>query len=274
MTIAHIIILLVTGIVAGFGGGLLGLGGAFLFNPILYFVFSSMGIHTDLAVRMAFGTSLLVVLPLAVSGTWHHNKKGTVWWKAAIVMGICTLVTAYGGATLAAYLPGHVLKISFGVIIFSLGVRMLIAKTPQVEPEPRDNPWIWAAWAVPVGVLAGLIGVGGGGMIIPIMVLVFKFNMHTAIATSLAMVAFTSLGGVAGYIVNGIGVPDLPPYSIGYVSLPAWFLLLVGSVTMPQVGVIVAHKLPAKKLKYIFIALQLYLGLRMIGVFDWLGWPI
>ena len=98
--------------------------------------------------------------------------------------------------------------------------------------------------------------------------------MHTAVATSLAIIIFTSIGGVIGYIVNGLGVPNLPAYSIGYVNLPAWFLLAITSVGMAQVGAITAHKLPAKQLRYIFIAVMFYMGLKMLGVFDWLGWSI
>ena len=88
------------------------------------------------------------------------------------------------------------------------------------------------------------------------------------------MMLFTSIGGIIGYIVNGIGVPDLPPYSIGYVNLPSWLLLVVSSIGMAQVGAITAHRLPAGKLRYIFVILMFYLGFRMLGVFDWLGWPL
>ncbi|GAI41347.1 unnamed protein product, partial [marine sediment metagenome] len=92
MTIAYIIILLATGIGVGFAGGLLGVGGAFIMTPVQYMIFTGMGIPTDVAIKLAFGTSLLVVLPLAASGAWRHSKKGAVWWKAAIVMGGCGLV--------------------------------------------------------------------------------------------------------------------------------------------------------------------------------------
>ena len=68
MEFSHIIILLVTGIVVGFAGGLLGLGGAFIMTPVQYIVFSDMGLPADIAVKLAFGTSLLVVLPTAASG--------------------------------------------------------------------------------------------------------------------------------------------------------------------------------------------------------------
>ena len=95
--------------------------------------------------------------------------------------------------------------------------------------------------------------------------------MHNAVATSLAIMIFTSIGGVMGYIINGLNVPGLPAYSIGYINLPSWFLLALTSIGLAQVGAITAHRLPAKQLRYIFIALMLYMGLNMLGAFDWLS---
>jgi uncharacterized membrane protein YfcA len=276
MTLAHIVILLATGIVVGFAGGLLGLGGAFIMTPVQYLIFTAMGIPPDMAIKLAFGTSLLVVLPLAASAAWRHSIKGAVWWQAALVMGGIGLVCAFGGATLATHLPGTGLKIAFGAIILLSAIRMLTARLPQVEEEPRDNPWLWAAWAIPIGFIIGVLGIGGGTVMIPVTVLALRFKMHNAIATSLAIMLFTSTGGIIGYIINGLGVPQLQDiaYTIGYVNLASWFLLAVTSVGMAQVGAITAHKLPAKQLKYIFIAVMFYMGLKMLGVFDWLGWPL
>ena len=274
MTLAHIIILLATGIGVGFAGGLLGLGGCFIMTPVQYMIFTSMGIPIDTAIKLAFGTNLLVVLPTAASGAWRHSSKGAVWWKAAVVIGGCGLVCAFGGATLATHLPGAGLKIAFGAIIFLSAIRMLTTKSAKLEEEPRGNPWLWAAWAIPIGVVTGILGIGGGVLMVPVMVLALKFKMHNAIATSLAVMIFTSSGGAIGYIINGLGVPNLPAYSIGYVNLLSWFLLAVTSVTMAQVGAITAHKLPAKQLRYIFVVVLFFVGLKMLGIFDWLGWPI
>jgi len=274
MALAHIITLLATGVVVGFASGLLGLGGAFIMTPVQYLVFTAMGVPTDLAVKLAFGTSLLVILPLSASGAWRHSIKGAVWWKAAFIMGGIGLVCSFGGATLAAHLPGAALKIAFGVIVLLSALRMLTSQQPKIEQEPRQNPWLWAAWAAPVGLLSGILGIGGGVLMIPVLVLALRFRMHNAIATSLAVMLFTSIGGVIGYLINGLDVPGLPDYSIGYIHLPSWFLLAVTSVGMAQVGAITAHKLPARQLKYIFIAVIFYMGLKMLGVFDWLGWPL
>jgi len=274
MALAHIIILLATGLVVGFAGGLLGLGGAFIMTPVQYLIFTAMGLPTDIAIKLAFGTSLLVVLPLAASGAWRHSIKGAVRWKTAFTMGSIGLVCAFGGATLAAHLPGAALKIAFGAIILLSAIRMLTARDPKIEAEPRENPWLWAAWAIPVGIMTGILGIGGGILLIPVLVLALRFRMHNAVATSLAVMIFTSAGGIIGYLINGLDVPGLPDYSIGYIHLPSWFLLAVTSVGMAQVGAITTHKLPARQLKYIFIAVMLYMGLKMLGVFDWLGWPL
>ncbi len=274
MTAAHVIILLVTGIGVGFASGLLGVGGAFIMTPVQYMVFTDMAMPADVAIKLAFGTSLTVILFTAASGAWRHSRKGAVRWKVAVTMGICSMFIAIGGATLAAHLPGPVLKTAFGVVVILSGVRMLIARPLRIEKEPEDSPWLWAAWSVPIGLMAGLTGIGGGVLVLPILVVALKFGIHEAVATSLAVVMFTSIGGVIGYVANGIGVSGLPAYSIGYVNLSSWFLLTVGSVGMAQVGAITAHKLPADWLRYVFIVIMLYMGLKMLGVFEWLGWPI
>jgi len=274
MTIAHIITLLATGAVAGFAGSLLGIGGAVIMTPVQYVLYLAMGLTTDMAIRLAFGTSLLVILPTVASGAWRHSKRGAVRWKAAFILGSCASIAAFGGATLATYLPETVLRVIFGMVAIGMGVRMLVTKPIEIEPEPRNNYCLLILWAIPVGLLTGTTGVGGGIAMVPILMLALGFKMHNAVATSLAAIIFTSLGGVIGYMVNGLNVPNLPAYSIGYVHLPTWFLLAVTSISMAQVGAITAHKLPPKQLRYIFIAVLFYVGLRMLGIFDWLGWPI
>ncbi len=268
MAISHIIILVITGIGVGFFSGLGGVGGGFIMTPVQYMIYTAMDVPTDIAIKLAFGTSLLAILPIAASGAWRHSKKGAVWWRVAIIFGSCSFIAAFGGATIATHLPGTGLKMAFGAAALATGIRMLIAKPPQIKQEPKDNPWLWVAWAIPIGLIAGILGIGGGILAVPILVLALKFEMHQAVATSLAMMIFSSIGGVIGYIINGLGIPNLPPYCIGYVNLPAGFLLAITGVGMAQVGAITAHKLPDKQLRYIFVAVMFYMGLKMLGVFD------
>jgi len=281
MAIIHIIILLAAGILTGFFSGLLGVGGGAILTPAQDIVYAAMGVSENLTIKLAFGTSLLVILPTAVSGAWRHHQRKAVNWKAAVIMGSCTFVAAFAGATLATNLPGVWLKIGFGLLLLATGIRMLYAKLPETEQEPKDNPWLLFAWAIPIGFAVGFLGFGAGIIAVPILVLALRFKMHSAIATSLAIMIFSSAGGVIGYIINGLGIPDLPAHSIGYVHLPSWLLLTATSIGMAQIGAITAHRLPARKIEYIFIVLVFLMGLRMLGagvsllgVFDWLVWLI
>jgi uncharacterized membrane protein YfcA len=270
----YIIALLATGIVVGFAGGLLGVGGCFIMVPVQFWVLTSMGLDAGTAILVAFGTNLAVVLPTAMSGAYGHNKKGAVVWKAAVTMGAAGFFGALFGGYLATLVPGQYLTTLFGLAIFLSAIRMLTAKPPAVEKEPVDDVVTYLLWGIPLGILSGIIGIGGGVILIPVMVLVLHFRMHNAVGTSTALMIFTALGGAVSYIINGWGVAGLPPYSLGYVNVVQWALLASTSIVMAQVGVRVAHRLPAKQLKLVFIAVMVYMGLKMMGVFSLLGLPL
>ena len=283
---SYVLILLATGAGAGFASGLLGVGGGFIMIPIAYWVIVAIGLPPATAIMVAFGTNLLVVLPTVVSGTWGHNKKKAVHWKAVLILGPCGLVGALVGATLAAHLPGEALKIGFGGVVLAVALWMGLGVMPKYPSpdlsrgdrnkvrEPRDDFWPLAACGFAVGMVSGLTGLGGGVLIVPVLVLLLSFPMLMAVGTSLASIMFTSLGGVIAYIINGLGVSGLLPYSIGYVNLPIWLCLAATSVPMAQLGIRTAHALPAKQLRYVFVVVMVYIGLKMIGVFTWLGLPI
>jgi len=269
-------ILLATGAGAGFASGLLGVGGGFIMVPVMYSVIGAMG-FPDIAMKVALGTSLLVILPTAMSGAWRHNKKKAVQWKTALVLGLCGLGGGLAGSTLATHLPERALKTGFGGLVLAIAIWMGLGMMPKLakqRTEPKDNPRLLPALGFPIGMVSGLTGLGGGALIVPALVLALDFPMHMAIGTSVSAIILTSLGGITGYIIHGIGVPDLLPYSIGYINLPMWLCLAGMSVPLAQLGAKTAHALPAKQLRYIFIAVMVYIGLRMIGVFSWLGLPI
>jgi uncharacterized membrane protein YfcA len=238
--------------------------------PVSFWIILAMGISPDIAIRIAFGTSLLVILPTAMSGTWRHNKEKAVRWKTALILGPCALVGGLAGATLAARLPAEILETGFGGLVLAIalwmGLGLMLNSKKEVE-EPRENFWLMGACGFPIGMVSGLTGLGGGVLIVPILVLALNFPMHIAIGTSVASIIFASIGGIVGYIVNGLEVPGLLPYSIGYINLPIWLCLAVSSIPLAQFGARAAHALPAKQLRYVFIAFMVYVGLRMIGVF-------
>jgi len=238
--------------------------------PVSYWIIQAMDVSPDIAIRIAFGTSLLVILPTAISGTWRHNKKKAISWKTALILGLCALVGAVVGATLAARLPNKILEIGFGGLVLAVALWMGLGIMPKLKreaEESREKFWLVAACGFLIGMVSGLTGLGGGALIVPMLVLALNFPMHIAVGTSVASIIFASLGGIVGYIVNGLEVPGLLPYSIGYVNLPIWLCLAATSIPLAQLGARAAHALPAKQLRYIFIAFMVYAGLRMVGVF-------
>ncbi|MBW1715597.1 MAG: sulfite exporter TauE/SafE family protein [Deltaproteobacteria bacterium] len=270
----QIIALLITGIGVGFASGLLGVGGCFIMVPVQYWALTSIGVDPTIAIRIAFGTNLLVVLPTAFSGAMTHHRKGAVLWKAGVTLGITGAIGAFFGAFIASHLPGKVLTFAFGVAVLLGAIRMLKAKPPKITEEPSESLAGFILWGFPLGIFSGIIGIGGGVLMVPIMVFFLKFKIHQAVGTSTALMVFTAVGGSLSFLINGLGVQGLPPYSTGYLNWLQWILLAGCSVPMAIVGARSAHRLPAAQLRYIFIAVMAYMGLKMIGVFAWLHLPI
>ncbi len=238
--------------------------------PVSYWIIQAMNVAPDIAIRIAFGTSLLVILPTAISGTWRHNNKKAVHWKTALILGPCALIGGLLGATLAARLPSEILETVFGGLVLAVALWMSLGMLPKLSRQAgkiRENYWLVGACGFPIGIVSGLTGLGGGVLIVPMLVLTLDFPMHIAVGTSVASIVLASLGGIVGYIVNGIGVPVPLDYSLGYLNLPIWLCLAATSIPMAQLGARAAHALPSKPLRYIFIAFMVYSGLRMIGVF-------
>jgi hypothetical protein len=173
---AQIIALLITGIAVGFASGLLGVGGCFIMVPVQFWALKSIGVDPTIAIRIAFGTNLLVVLPTALSGAMTHNRKGAVLWKAGVAFGLAGVVGAFIGAFIASHLPGKVLTMAFGSAVILGGIRMLTAKPPKIDEGPSDSLTAFILWGIPLGIVSGIIGIGGGVLIVPVMVFFFKIQ--------------------------------------------------------------------------------------------------
>lgn len=270
----HIIVLLITGLGVGFASGLLGVGGCFIMVPVQFWVLKAIGVDPTIAIRIAFGTNLLVVLPTALSGALTHHFKGAVLWKQGVILGVIAAFGAFWGGYFAANISGAILTKLFGAAIILGAIRMLTARPPKVDEQPSENILAYVIWGIILGIVSGLIGIGGGVLMIPVMVVFLKFKMHQAVGTSTALMMFAAIGGVAAYILNGLGIAGLPPYSTGYVNWLQWILLAGCSIPMAFVGARVAHLLPAKQLRYLFVVVMFYMGLKMCGVFAWLNLPL
>lgn len=242
--------------------------------PVQFFLLTSMGVDPNTALRVSFATSLAVILPTAISGALGHWKRGAVVLKPAILLGVTGFAGAFLGALVTSNSPAEILRIIFGALAIFSAFWMLKSKYPEGEEKITGSNFPYFSWGFIGGFSSGLLGIGGGVIMVPILAILLKFRIHKAIGTSITFIIFASLGGILAYILTGQYSTDLPPYSVGYVNLVQLVILAGASIPMARVGVKAAHKLPDEKLRYIFVALLLYIALKMIGVFDWLNLPI
>lgn len=272
--IVYILVLVATGVIVGFACGLLGVGGGFVMVPVQIWALTSSGIDPTIAVRVAFGTSLAVILPTALSGCHGHSCRGVVLWRSGITLGLSGLAGALAGGTIAAHASGDLLKMVFGIVVLAGALRMLLAGKIRPKEVHEEGLLPCILWGFAVGIVSGMTGIGGGVILVPALVIALGFSMHQAVGTSSVAIAFNSVGGTLAYAINGLGTTGLPPYSVGYIDLLQLVLLAGTSVPVAQLGVRAAHRLPGEQLRYVFIALMIYIGLRMMGFFEWLSLPI
>jgi uncharacterized protein len=262
-----IIILAITGAVIGFASGFLGVGGGFLMVPVQFWLLTSLGTDPTLAIRIAFATSLAVVIPTALSGAWGHYCRKCVLLRPLMLMAIPAILGAVAGATVSTHEPGALMKVLFGVLIVIVAVTMFIIRAPPESRPIPENGWLFVLCGFAFGGISGLLGIGGGIVMVPVMIMVLRFSILEAIGTSTALMLCSSAGGVVTYIMNGLAVPGLPPYSLGYVNVLQWFVLAAASVPMAQVGVRTVHRAPPETVKIVFMIVMAVTGFHMIGIF-------
>ena len=110
-------ILILTGAFTGIISGLLGVEEGFIMSPIQYWLLQETGLQPDLALRMALGTSLFVVLLNSISVTLKYQQKQAVLWKQAKIMGISGALFSFGVAVVASHLPASTLSTIFGIVV-------------------------------------------------------------------------------------------------------------------------------------------------------------
>lgn len=257
-------ILFVTGIVAGIESGAFGVGGGSLMTPVQFWLYTAGGMESTLATRLAFGTSLAVIIPTMVSGALAHHRHGVVDWKAAVPMGCAAVFGGIIGGTFATHVPGIVLRIFFAIFILIMAVRMIWQIQGSEEREPAGTRGQYILIGFVIGTLSGLTGLGGGALLVPILVLILGYPIHRAVGTSSACLIFSSGGAMAAYVFNGIGVAGLPLYSIGYVDLLAFAVLAITTIPFARVGVRFAHVCSDRTLKILFAGLLVIIGVAML----------
>ena len=181
----------------GLSLGILGGGGSILTVPIFVYV---MGYSAKQSIAM----SLVVVGATSLVGALRHWRAGSFDVRAALVFGVLAMIGARIGAEVARLIPGIVQLSLLGVVMIVAAVLMLRRReaTGEVQrPRPRNAITVAATAFVglAVGVLTGLVGVGGGFLFVPSLVLLARLPMKTAVGTSLFVIALSTASGAIGY---------------------------------------------------------------------------
>ena len=197
------------GLVIGALVGLLGGGGSILAVPALVYLAGQ-----DL--QQAVATSLLVVGITAVVAVLPRLRERQISWRIGLLFGVAGAATAFTGAAVNRVLPDELTLALFAVVMVGAGVRMLQEKPATGTACAVDGGRVNWRRCLPrtlsgglvVGFLTGLLGVGGGFLIIPVLVLALGLPMPTAIGTSLVVVALNSAAGFAAHA--GEATLDVP----------------------------------------------------------------
>lgn len=235
-------------IVIGVVMGLFGSGGSIVTVPALIYLFGQNE-------KVAIAGSLAIVGSIAFVASLTYLRKKLINWPMVVRFGLPAMVGTYLGAWLSAYVSGL-----FQLILFS--VVMLLASILMLKPLKLEGGDAVAQRAMfkiildglVVGVITGLVGVGGGFLIVPALVLLGGLSMHSAVATSLIIVTMKSLTGFYKYIdvLSDLGL-TLDWKLIGFIT----GLGIIGSFF----GTSIAGRLPQQKLRKGFAVFLIIMGL-------------
>ena len=210
-----LVVVLALSITIGVSLGLLGGGGSILTVPILTYV-------AGMSAKSAIASSLFVVGVTSAAGLLAHARAGRVRWRTGILFGTAGMIGAYAGGHASAFIPGRLLMILFGLMMAVTAVAML-RKGRAIEPRTSDVPIAKVLVnGVGVGLVAGVVGAGGGFLIVPALVLRGGLSMPLAIGTSLVVISMQSFAGFVGHL--GYVAIDWP------ITLGVTFAAVIGSV--------------------------------------------
>ena len=184
-----------------FLSGLVGVGGAVVMIPLLYYVPPLLGAG-ELPIKVVAGLSMTQVLAAAVVGTWSHGRHALVHRGLALTGGPAMAVGSLLGAVFSAQVSGRALLVTFALMATIALPLMFVA--PADPPAGDDRaPVTFNRRAVDrplgsIGFVSGLVGAGGAFLLVPVLVGVLRVPMRLSIGTSLAMVGISAVTGFLG----------------------------------------------------------------------------
>ncbi len=254
--------LALTGLVAGVLAGLLGVGGGIVIVPVLYHLFSLLGVDESVRMHVAVGTSLATIIPTSILSSRAHRRKGSLdpALIRALLPGVVLGVAA--GAVASHFLGGRVLTAVFAAVALLVSLHMAFRREGSALADGLPGRMGSGLLGAGVGGFSTLMGIGGGTLSVPLLS-ALRVPMHTAVGTGAMLGMVISLPGALAFVVNGLGVPLRPPLSLGYVNLLGFALIVPATLLSTGWGAALAHRIDARRLRQVFAAFLALTSLRM-----------
>ena len=193
LSLTSLLVLALSALV-GISLGVLGGGGSILTVPILVYV-------AGMEPKEAIAASLFVVGVTSAAGAVGHARAGRVRWRTGLLFGAAGLAGAFAGGTLGGHLPGDVLLVTFGLMMLVTSLAMIRGRRVDESRPHGDLPVLRVLpYGLLVGLVASIVGAGGGFLVVPALALLGGLPMTVAVGTSLLVIAMNSLGGLVGYL--------------------------------------------------------------------------
>ena len=259
-----IIFYAITGILAGFLGGLLGIGGGLIAVPSLALIFHYLGFSEDYSMQTAVGTSLGAMVFTTASSAWAHFKHKGILWNLFISMAPGLLIGAFLGALIADNLPSKQLKILFGYFVCLVGAYFLFLDKARRFHGDNSNPIVIFLWSTLIGTISSVLGIGGGIFTVPLLTY-FHTPFRNAVSTSAATSFLIALIGALSFLFIGLTKSTLNSHG-GYLYMPALISIGLASSLAAPYGAKLVHTLPTKILKKVFGVFLIAIGILMINL--------
>lgn len=230
--------------------GLLGAGGGIITSPILILVLN----HPE---KVANTESLAIVAAISLVGALRSYKAGTLEPLTVVAFASAGVVGTIAGAMLSRSVSGPIEVLILSCVMFAAGVLMLRPQAATAAPKAAASPWIMVPAFMGVGMLTALVGVGGGFLIVPTLVLLGRRPMRTAVGTSLGVVTINSAAGFIMRLDQNFGMD----WSVLYGSTIAAFIAI--GIAGVLLGARLGAKLPQAVLRKIFAAFLLVLSVYL-----------
>ena len=228
-------------VVVGFMAGFFGIGGGLIMVPILFYIFSFVGIEQAFIMHLAIGTSFSIIVPTSIISTMTHMKFKAVDFSIVKTFGAFVAIGVVLGTIFAVSLKTSSLVLFFSIMTMFFAIYFLMAKE-KINPAPREINLIYR---VICGFLSGFLsapmGIAGGVINTPILKM-FGYQIKVAIGSSAAVGFLIALIGAIGFAVSGSYLNINVPLSLGFINVPAFLIFVPITMFMAKIGAKTVHK--------------------------------